>query len=227
MATLQTLDRGLRVLLFVSHAPEGVSVGELAEQLGVHRAICYRIVATLEAHALVVRTNDGRIRLGVGSAVLASRFEPQFAVVAQPVLDELANTTEATAFISAAQGEDCVVLMVAEPQHTILRVAYRVGTRHSLTQGSAGLAILATRAEGPDDSAEVQLARRDGYSLTRDQLQRGAVGIASGVRTTLRLDPGVVSERSVGVVAIDGLDTTSAIKAVKHAARRLEQLLEA
>ncbi|HEV7787535.1 MAG TPA: helix-turn-helix domain-containing protein, partial [Pseudonocardia sp.] len=49
MSTLQTLDRGLSVLELVSQRPAGVSVAELAAALDVHRAICYRIVATLEA----------------------------------------------------------------------------------------------------------------------------------------------------------------------------------
>ncbi|MDR7303635.1 hypothetical protein JOF55_003816 [Haloactinomyces albus] len=46
MSTLQTLDRGLWTLNFVSLQPSGVLVSEIAEALGVHRAIAYRIVGT-------------------------------------------------------------------------------------------------------------------------------------------------------------------------------------
>jgi len=42
---LQTLDRGLRALNFVSLQPRGALVSEIAEELGVHRAIAYRIVS--------------------------------------------------------------------------------------------------------------------------------------------------------------------------------------
>ncbi|MFD2395773.1 IclR family transcriptional regulator [Prauserella oleivorans] len=145
MSTLQTLDRGLRALEVISHSPRGISVAELAKELDVHRAICYRIVATLEDHLLVARTEDGRVRLAVGVAVLASRFEPQLHLDARPLLQALANETHATAFVSAAEGQDCVAVQVAEPDDQLLTVGYRVGSRHPLDKGAAGIAILALR----------------------------------------------------------------------------------
>ncbi|WAL69233.1 helix-turn-helix domain-containing protein [Amycolatopsis cynarae] len=223
MSTLQTLDRGLRALDVISHASEGISIADLARELDVHRAICYRIVSTLESHLLVARTEDGRVRLAVGVAVLASRFEPQFSRDVRPILHALANETHATAFLSAAEGEEAVVMMVSEPDDSVLTVGYRVGSRHPLSLGAAGIAILATRAERPDDPEPVRQARRDGYSLTRGQLERGAVGVSAGLRLPAGLSPAV--ERSVGVVAIDGLDTSAAAEAVTRTARQLERLL--
>ncbi|MEV6135611.1 helix-turn-helix domain-containing protein [Nocardia sp. NPDC051990] len=225
MSTLQTLDRGLRALNIVAQSPSGISVADLAKELDVHRAICYRIVATLEAHSLVTRTADGRIRLGVATAVLASRFEPQFTRDAQPVLHALANETLATAFISAAQGQNCVVIMVAEPEGALLRVGYRVGSSHPLERGAAGIAILALRPEAPGDSDAVRQARADGYSLTRGQLEHGAVGIASGIALPEGISSNTGLERSVGVVAIDGLDTDRAADAVMRTAREVEHLI--
>lgn len=225
MSTLQTLDRGLRALDVVAQSAAGISVADLARELDVHRAICYRIVATLEAHGLVARTADGRIRLGVGAAVLASRFEPQFASDVQPLLHSLANETRATAFISAAQGQNCVVIMVAEPEATLLRVGYRVGSSHPLDRGAAGIAILAMRPEKPNDSDEVCQARIDGFSLTRGQLEHGAVGIATGICLPDGVGATTGLERSIGVVAIDGLDTDRAAGAVQRTARHIERLI--
>lgn len=225
MSTLQTLDRGLRALDVVAQSTAGISVAELARELDVHRAICYRIVATLEAHGLVARTADGRIRLGVGAAVLASRFEPQFTGDVQPILHALADDTRATAFVSAAQGQNCVVIMVAEPEGTLLRVGYRVGTSHPLDRGAAGIAILAMRPEKPGDPEEVRQARLDGFSLTRGQLEHGAVGIATGIGMPAGVGTPTGLERSVGVVAIDGLDTDRAAGSVRRAARDIERLI--
>lgn len=218
MSTLQTLDRGLRALEVIAVSPAGISVPELACELDVHRAICYRIVTTLESHRLVARTEDGRIRLAVGLATLAANFEPQFNQDVLPLLRALANLTHATAFLSAAEGRECVATLVAEPEDTVLTVGYRVGKRHPLTRGAAGIAILAARPENPSDPESVRQARRDGYSLTRGQLEPGAVGVAAGIRA------GAV-ERSVGVVAIDGLDTERAATAVIETARQIERLL--
>ncbi|CRK50799.1 IclR family transcriptional regulator [Rhodococcus sp. RD6.2] len=225
MSTLQTLDRGLRALDVIARSSDGITVADLARELDVHRAICYRIVATLEAHALVTRTEDGRLRLGVAIPVLASRFEPQLARDARPLLQSLADTTGATAFVSAAQGSNCVVIMVAEPEGALLRVGYRVGSSHPLDTGAAGIAILALRPEQPGDPESVRVARRDGYSLTRGQLEHGAVGIATGVALPATVTAGL--ERSVGVVAIDGLDTAQAADAVMRAARAFEGLVTA
>jgi len=220
--TLQTLDRGLHALEIIAEHAEGISVAELADQLEVHRAIAYRIVTTLEQHALVTRSAEGPLRLGAGITLLASRFEPQLRAAAQPLLQALAKATRATAFVSVAQGEECVVILVAEPEEGMLRVGYRVGSRHPLTLGAAGIAILAGRAPRDDDSEVVRQARRDGYSLTRGQLQRGAVGVASPV-TTPQLRPGI--EACVGVVAMDDLDTERAIREVKAHALRLTELM--
>ena len=58
MATLQTLDRGLEVLDFASQSADGVSVAEVAEHLGVHRAIAHRLVATLAGRGLLGGAGD-------------------------------------------------------------------------------------------------------------------------------------------------------------------------
>ncbi|MGM0983139.1 MAG: IclR family transcriptional regulator [Pseudomonadota bacterium] len=220
--TLQTLDRGLRALEIIAEHAEGVTVVELAEQLAVHRAIAYRIISTLEGHGLITRTREGPIRLGAGISLLASRFEPQLLAVAQPLLQTLARATRATAFISVAQGEECVVVMVAEPEKEPLRVGYRVGSRHPLTRGAAGIAILAGRPPEPDDDEAVRQARAEGFSLTRGQLQRGAVGVASAIASP-QVRPGV--EACVGVVAMDDLDTDTAIREVMAHAGQLATLI--
>ncbi|MGM0987259.1 MAG: IclR family transcriptional regulator [Pseudomonadota bacterium] len=220
--TLQTLDRGLTALEIIAERGSGLSVAELADALEVHRAIAYRIVTTLEQHGLVARRSDGGgLRLGAGVALLAGHFEPQLRQVAQPLLEKLARHTRATAFISVAQGEEAVVILVAEPDEGLLRVGYRVGSRHPLSLGAAGIAILAGRAPQPADSDAVREARALGYSLTRGQLQRGAVGVASPLATA-SLQSNV--EACVGVVAMEDLDTDKAPGEVMACARQLAEL---
>jgi DNA-binding IclR family transcriptional regulator len=226
VSTLQTLDRGLRALDIVSQRPGGISIAELAAELGVARAISYRIVATLEAHSLVTRTDEGRIRLSAGTAILGSRFRPRLREVTQPLLRELALATSATAFLSTLEGDECVVVAVAEPDSGILRVGYRLGTRHPVSRGAAGIAILAGRPESDSDTPAIRQARKDGYSVTAGELEHGAVGVAAGIRTSLDGN-GTGLESSVGVVAIEGLDTEVAATAVVKIASRITTLLNA
>lgn len=224
--TLQTLDRGLQALTIVSQHERGISIAELAAALDVDRAIAYRLVTTLESRGLIARADRGRVHLGAGLLLLASRFEPQLRTLATPLLRELAETTRAAAFLSVPAGDDCIPIMVTEPEGTLLRVAYRVGSRHPLTRGAAGIAILAGRPASPSDPEAVRIARRDGYSVTHGELQRGAVGVASpvhgrGMKATRQASQASGLEASIGVVAFDDLDITSAKGLVLAGARRL------
>ncbi|MFP4136892.1 MAG: IclR family transcriptional regulator [Halomonas sp.] len=223
MSTLQTLDRGLRALQIIAENRGELSIAALAARLDVHRAIAYRIVATLEGHGLVVRGKEGGLRLGAGVALLAGHFLPQLRRVAQPLLEQLAHQTRATAFVSVAEGDEAVVILVAEPDEGLLRVGYRLGSRHPLSQGAAGIAILAGRHPEPNETEAIREARQQGYSMTRGQLQQGAVGVASPI-VSRRADPGV--EGCVGVVAMEDLDIDRAATAVMTFARRLAELME-
>lgn len=221
--TLQTLDRGLQALALISQQEHGLSIAQLAAQLAVDRAIAYRLVTTLESRGLITRADGGRLRLGAGLLVLASRFEPQLRTLADPLLRELAQITRAAAFLSVGTGEDCIAIMVTEPEGTLLRVSYRVGSRHPLNRGAAGIAILAGRPPAQDEPEAVRVARRDGYSVTRGELQRGAVGMASPVHSPDRGSAGL--EASIGVVAFEDLDIAAAKDLVVRSAQRLAAAL--
>ena len=220
---LRTLDRGLAALDLVARARDGLRIAEIAEQLGVHRAIAYRIIATLTDSAMVQRLPDGRIILGSGAIVLAAHAEGAIRTLARPVVEDLAERTGATAFLSMAQGADCVAILTAEPRNAFLNIHYRVGTRHPIDKGAAGLAILSGRPAHPGDPGPVQTARRDGYSLTRGELQKGAVGVSSPVAQPTGGAGGF--EFSIGVVALDDLNLDVAPPAVMDAAERLSALL--
>ncbi|MBD0839825.1 MULTISPECIES: IclR family transcriptional regulator [unclassified Streptomyces] len=217
MATLQGLDRGLRALNLISLAADGLTVADLAAQLGIDRAVAYRIVQTLEEHALVSR-QDKRVRLGAGAALLAGRFQGQLVRAAQPVLQELADATGTSAFLTVAHGaRECVPVAGAQPavQHGPVQVGYRIGVRHPLERGANGVAILAVQPPLPDEPEEIVRARELGYSITSGQLQQGATGIAVGFEV-----PGTVGA-SVGVVAMHEFDIEAVAARVKEAAARL------
>jgi DNA-binding IclR family transcriptional regulator len=222
-AVLKTLDRGLQTLDTVAASPSGISVAELAEQLGIDRAIAYRLTATLEGRGFLRRDARGQVFLGPHILLLAEALQPQLRAVAQPLLDRLAEATNATAFLSVADREECVAVLVAEPSAGLIRVGYRVGSRHPLTRGAAGIAILAGRAEAPDEAPEVNEARALGYSLTAGQLQRGAVGVASPVNH--HGDRARNLEASVGVVALEDIDRERAVAEVQSAAVTLRSIL--
>lgn len=224
-ARLQTLDRGFLVLRMLAEVEGGMKVAEIAERLGVHRAIAYRLVGTLEANGMAQRLPDGPVVLGAGLVALGARAEGNLRLLVRPVVDSLATEVAATAFLSIADGDDGVAILTAEPRdHGVLNVNYRVGTRHPLDRGAAGIAILAGRPEGAGDSQAVREARHRGYSITRGQLQPGAVGVASPATLPRRRYPAL--ECSVGVVGLEGLDLERAAAAVQAAAHRVTEILD-
>lgn len=220
---LQTLDRGLAALRHLSQVDEGMKIAELAVALGVHRAIAYRIVATLEDHAMVCRLADGRIALGSGVIPLCAKAEGNLRLTARPLVEALARRVGAAAFLSIADGEEGVAIVTAAPPDSFLDISYRVGSRHPLNVGAAGIAILSGRPEQAGEDDAVAEARRNGFSLTRGQLQKGAVGLASPVRKAAHAfrQP----DCAVGVVGLDGLDVDLAREAVRECAEALARNL--
>lgn len=187
--TSQTLDRGLRVLDVLSRAPGGLTVTELAGQLGVNRTVVYRLVSTLEQHALLRKDGRGRLHVGLGVLHLASAVQPVLRDLAVPVLRGLAEKVGCTAHLTVADGHEALALAVVEPSWTDFHVAYRVGARHPLSKGAAGKAILVGRE--PHSPA---------FVATSGELQTGAQGIAAPVRGVDGL------EASVGIVTLDTVD---------------------
>lgn len=186
--TSQTLDRGVRVLELLAGASGGLSVSDLAARLGVSRPAVYRLLTTLEAHDLVERDPDGQARLGLGLLGLAQAVTPRLGALARPELRRLADDLGATAHLTVCSGGEAVSVAVVEPRHTVMHVAYRVGSRHRLEQGAAGRAILLGRSARP------------GFVVTEGELEAGAIGIAAPILGVAGL------EASVGVVAFGRLD---------------------
>lgn len=194
--TSQTLDRGLRVLDVLAGTPDGLTVTELAARLEVNRTVVYRLVSTLEQHALVRRDGRGRLHVGLGVLHLASAVQPVLRDLALPVLRRLAELVGSTAHLTVADGDEALALAVVEPSWTDFHVGYRVGARHPLGQGAAGKAILLGREGG--GAAGSRPARA--YVVTSGELQAGARGLAAPVRGVEGL------EASVGIVTMGELD---------------------
>lgn len=207
--TSQTLDRGLRVLRLLAESSGGLTVSQIAVELGVNRTVVYRLVATLEQHGLARRDVDGRSRLGLGVLQLSGRVQPLLREAALPSLRRLAEEVGATAHLTVADGGEALAVAVVEPSWTDYHVAYRVGSRHPLESGAAGRAILAARG----------VAGSPPYLVTEGELQPGARGVAAAVLGV----PAV--QASVGVVALGPLDATNVGPRVVRAAAEIAAAL--
>lgn len=130
--TSQTLDRGLKVLKLLADTDHGLTVTELSNKLGVNRTVVYRLLATLEQHALVRRDLGGRARVGLGVLRLGRQVHPLVREAALPALRSLAEDIGATAHLTLVDGTEALAVAVVEPTWTDYHVAYRAGFRHPL-----------------------------------------------------------------------------------------------
>ncbi|CAB4845986.1 unannotated protein [freshwater metagenome] len=190
--TSQTLDRGLTVLELLSDASDGLTVTEIAARLGVSRTVVYRLVVTLEMHALLRRGTDGRCRLGMAVLALARQVQPVLREAAMPALRRLADSVGATAHLTVVDGTDALSVAVVEPTRSDFHVAYRVGARHALDRGAAGKAVLAARSTQGRPF-------EPGWVVSIGEPQAGGYGVASPLLGVAGI------EAAVGVFALADL----------------------
>ena len=212
----QTLERALRILRVLAEHPDGLSVTELAAALATNRAGVYRLLGPLVTQRLVSRGDDGRHALGPGLVELASRVRPRLQEVAAAELRPLADALRATTALTVRDGDEAVVTAVAEPRSTDLHMTYRLGLRHPLDRGAAGIAILAAAPPVAGERPEVAAARERGWAATSGEIAPGAHGVAAPVGT-------VASVSAVWVGRRADLDDVAA--AVATAARRITEAL--
>ncbi|WP_066373755.1 helix-turn-helix domain-containing protein [Herbidospora mongoliensis] len=204
----QTLERGLRLLRLLAETPNGLTPTELAAALGVSRPVVYRLVASLQNEGFARRDAAGRVLLGFGVVKLAQAVQPLLMAAAVPALRRLAEASGATAHLTVAEGGEGLAMAVVEPSWTNLHVAYRAGSRHPLSKGAAGLAILSLREGKPRIQA------------TEGQLQEGARGVAAPITGLEWL------EASVGIISFGDLDVRVAGPLVSEAAKELGEALD-
>jgi DNA-binding IclR family transcriptional regulator len=187
----QTLSRGIRILEVLAGARGPLSIDDLAERLGVHRSVAYRLLRTLEDHGLVGRDSAGRVQLGARLAALAAGVAHDLQAEALPELTAVANELGMTCFLAVRDHEECVTLASVEPRHAVAPVAHRPGTRHPVTRGAPGKAILSllTEAAWPagvsaDLAVEVTDAAARGYATSHDEVipTLRAVAVPLGLR---------------------------------------------
>lgn len=138
----QTLSRGIRILEVLADAREPLTIDEIARRLDVHRSVAYRLLRTLEDHGLVARDDTGRVAIGARMAALAAGVAHDLQAEALPELTAIANELGETSFLSVLDHDECVTLASVEPRHAVASVAQRPGTRHPVTRGAPGKAIL-------------------------------------------------------------------------------------
>jgi IclR family pca regulon transcriptional regulator len=242
------LARGLAVLLAFSQKRRRLTIAEVSHRTRISRASVRRSLHTLAELGYVGQDDHRRFRLrpkvmAFGEAYLSAT---PIALVAQPVLDRLADVVGESASLAIADGDEIVYLARAVSSR-ILSTTLNVGRRMPAYCTSIGRVLLAAL---PDDALDAYLARvtlhgftertltsidelrralevaaRDGYAIADQQMEPGIATIAVPVHAS---DGHVVAGINV-LVRAGRMDAKTMIARfvppLTHASRKLARLL--
>lgn len=143
-ATVQSLDRGLRILAVVAEG-SGLSLSEIAETCGLPASTAYRMLTTLENHGMVEFDKSDQLwSIGVETYRMGAAFLRRRKLVdrARTVMQELMEATGETANLGVVE-DDCVIFVSQVETHQAIRAFFRPGTRTALHASGIGKAVLA------------------------------------------------------------------------------------
>ncbi|ADT98492.1 MULTISPECIES: IclR family transcriptional regulator [Mycolicibacterium] len=216
----QTLARGLNALQLVAGSPNGLTVAQVAEDIGVHRTIAYRLLSTLAQYRFVSKGEDGRYRSAAALAVLGASFDNNVRQLCVPTLRGLADELGTTVSLLVAEGDQQVAIAVMVPTNVFYQLSFHEGSRYPLDRGAAGIALLASMPPRPQERDLVRQARQQGWVITHGEIEPNTFGLAVPVRRRQPSPPtciNLISHRED--VVIDGRD------AVIKAANELSAVL--
>src|SRR3954452_20409814 len=178
----QTLARGLAALQLVAASRTGLSVQQVADDIGVHRTIAYRLLSTLAQFRMVAKGEDGRYRSAAGLAVLGASFDNNVRQLSVPTLRGLADELGSTVSLLVAEGDQQVAIAVIVPTNVYYQLAFHEGSRYPLDRGAAGLALLASMPPRPGERDLIPKTRQQGWVITHGEVEPNTYGLAVPVK---------------------------------------------
>ncbi len=142
---VQSLSRALKLLNALSYHPQGLSLSELARQVGLPNSTAHRLLTTLQNERYVRFDNErstwmiGVQAFQVGSTFVRSRDMIQ---IARPVMRRLMNTTGETVNLGVL--DRCEVIYLAQVEtRKMMRAIAGPGGRAYVHASGIGKALLA------------------------------------------------------------------------------------
>jgi len=199
---VQVIARAAKVLHALEGKPQGLSLGQIARQLDLPRSTVQRIVAALDAENFVIAASPtARVRLGPALARLGRGVRFEFADIARPYIEKLAQDTEEAVDLGVLDGTKAVFIDHIEGIQRLQAVS-AIGVSFPLHCTATGKAILAAM----DDETLARMRR----SLTLD------VYTPNSIRQWKTLEAELNTVRHAGI-AFDRDEHTLGISAIAAA----------
>ena len=199
---VQSLERGLAVLLAFDREHPALTVADAAKRTGLTRATARRLLHTLRTLGFV--SSDGKLFeltprvLDLGHAYVSSLQLPD---IAQPFMEELSERVHESVSAAVLDGDD-VVYVARVPTKRIMTISLAIGSRLPAAWTSLGRVLLAglgdaqldaflaraAQRRAPTEHAvhdvdglarTIALARQQGYALLDQELEAGLRSVAA------------------------------------------------
>jgi IclR family KDG regulon transcriptional repressor len=213
---IQSVSHALDVLEEFQGEVDELGVTELSKKLKLHKNNVFRILATLQSRSYIEQNKaNENYRLGIRCLELGQTFIHQRGMLkqAKPVLQELAEKTGETSYVSIMRDNEVVYLDSVEPETTV-RVVSRLGLHMPIHATAAGKALVAFESEedlrkrfgkelkGYTEKTirtieellrDLDAVREKGYATDLEEFEEGLRCIASPIRDYTRKVIGAIS----------------------------------
>lgn len=162
-----TVDRTLRILETLAAHPDGLALGELAEELDLPRSACHRLLADLVRCGYVRQLREmGDYALTTRLPALGLSFLGGAGIVdiAQPIIDRLAEVSGELVRLALVDGDRLTFVAKAQGARAGLRYDPDMGIDVRLSCSAAGRAWLMTLGE----ERATELVARQGFGSPRE-----------------------------------------------------------
>lgn len=203
LKSVPAVTRGVAILRLLAASKVPLGVNMIATQLNIVPSTCLHILRVLVAEELVAFDPDAkRYTLDAGLLTLARSYlrSSSFAQRVQPVLDQVVSRFSVSALAARIMNLDHMVVVATTRAHAAMHIAVELGARQPALVSATGRCLAAfgtypqnqieqrfdqLRWDNPPSKetwlAEVEDARRLGYSVDRGNYLRGVTVVAAPV----------------------------------------------
>ena len=195
---IQVIARAAAVLRALENEEKGLSLGQIANRVGLPRSTVQRIVAALEAEQFVISVSSrGGIRLGPAMLRLAASVNTSTAELVRPFITQLSEELLETVDVSVPKGDRLVFIdQIVGSQR--LRTVSAVGDAFPLFCTANGKAFLATL----DDDEIIKRIGKTYEARTKHTLKSFKALSADLTKTRARGYAIDAEEHALGITAV-------------------------
>jgi DNA-binding IclR family transcriptional regulator len=167
----QQIQRALDVIEAIAEAPRGLTLTELAQELGLPKSSVLRLVANLEMRRYVEQDQNNRYRIGlrvfsIGGRALADNI---LRTCARPYLEDLALRVGESTYLAILDQEQALYIDRIESPMPV-RSHSPIGSHRPLSVTAVGKVLLA--GMGPAAAADILSSRAGSGSPAPDDLDQ-------------------------------------------------------